>query len=133
MPVLAHGQNFSTGLRQILCLSRAILRKNRIIILDEATANVDLRSDELIQRTIREKFANSTVLTVAHRINTVIDSDRVLVMDAGVAVEVDAPYVLLKNNDGAFRKMVEALGQQEYDRLYLKAKAKFERSTFCEK
>ncbi|XP_031634328.1 multidrug resistance-associated protein 4-like [Contarinia nasturtii] len=133
MPVLAHGQNFSTGQRQILCLARSILRKNRIIILDEATANVDPRSDEVIQRTIREKFANSTVLTVAHRINTVIDSDRVLVMDAGVAVELDAPYVLLQNKDGAFRKMVEALGQQGYDRLYLKAKAKFERSTFSEK
>lgn len=84
------------------------------------------RTDEVIQKTIREKFIGATVLTVAHRLNTVIDSDRVLVLDAGVAVEYDAPYVLMQNKDGIFRKMVEALGQQEYDHLYLKAKKKYE-------
>ncbi|XP_055307782.1 ATP-binding cassette sub-family C member 4-like isoform X2 [Sitodiplosis mosellana] len=126
MPVQAHGQNFSTGQRQILCLARAILRKNRIIILDEATANVDLRTDEMIQKTIREKFVDSTVITVAHRLNTVIDSDRVLVMDAGTAVEFDTPYLLMQNEEGVFRKMIEALGQQERNRLFSKAKAIFD-------
>lgn len=83
------------------------------------------RTDEMIQRTIREQFINSTVVTVAHRLNTVIDSDRILVMDAGVAVEFDQPYLLLQNNDGVFRKMVEALGAQEFDRLLAIAKAKY--------
>lgn len=79
----------------------------------------------MIQRTIREKFVNSTVITVAHRLNTVIDSNRVLVMDAGIAVEFDEPYLLLQNKEGVFRKMVEELGQQEFDRLYAIAKDKY--------
>ncbi|XP_055317503.1 probable multidrug resistance-associated protein lethal(2)03659 isoform X2 [Sitodiplosis mosellana] len=129
MPVLAHGQNFSTGQRQTLCLARAILRKNKIIILDEATANLDLRTDEMIQRTIRSKFADSTVITIAHRLNTVIDSDRVLVMDAGVAVEFDEPYkLMMMKENGIFKQMVEALGSQEYDRLLALAQKKFELS-----
>lgn len=79
----------------------------------------------MIQRTIREKFHDSTVITIAHRLHTVIDSDRILVMDAGVAIEFDAPYLLMQNKDGVFRKMVEALGPQEYDRLFTIAKDKF--------
>jgi ABC-type multidrug transport system ATPase subunit len=85
------------------------------------------RTDEMIQKTMRENFSDATVITVAHRLNTVIDSDRVLVMDAGVAIEFDAPYLLMQNNDGAFRNMVEALGQQEYNRLYARAKDSFEK------
>lgn len=84
------------------------------------------RTDAMIQRTIREKFDNCTVITVAHRLNTVIDSDRVLVMDAGVAVEFDAPYSLMQNENGVFHNMVKALGQQEYDQLFVTAKKKFE-------
>lgn len=79
----------------------------------------------MIQRTIREKFINSTVITVAHRLYTVIDSDRVLVMNEGVAVEFDEPYSLLQIRDGAFRKMVEALGSQEFERLNSIAKDKY--------
>lgn len=88
--------------------------------------NCIFRTDEMIQKTIREKFVDSTVITVAHRLNTVIDSDRVLVMDSGTAVEFDAPYLLLQKKESIFRKMVEALGQQEYDRLFSKAKSAFE-------
>lgn len=79
----------------------------------------------MIQRTIREKFHDSTVITIAHRLHTVIDSDRILVMDAGVAVEFDAPYLLMQNKDGIFSKMVEALGPQEYERLFATAKEKY--------
>ncbi|KAF0769463.1 multidrug resistance-associated protein 4-like isoform X1, partial [Aphis craccivora] len=100
------GSNFSVGQRQLVCLARAILQNNKILILDEATANVDPLTDKLIQNTIRNKFKNCTVLTIAHRINTIMDSDRVLVMDFGKIVEFDHPKNLLKNADGFFYKMV---------------------------
>lgn len=82
----------------------------------------------MLQRTIRDKFADCTVITVAHRLNTVIDSDRILVMDAGTAIEFDAPLTLLQNPKGVFHKMVKALGSHEYDRLYSTAEVKFNQS-----
>ncbi|XP_045910008.1 ATP-binding cassette sub-family C member 4-like isoform X2 [Micropterus dolomieu] len=107
------GSNFSVGQRQLVCLARAILRKNRILIIDEATANVDPRTDELIQKTIRDKFRECTVLTIAHRLNTIIDSDRILVLDSGTIQELDRPFTLLQNKEGALYKMVQQMGQAE--------------------
>uniref|UniRef100_A0A671RW81 Multidrug resistance-associated protein 4 n=1 Tax=Sinocyclocheilus anshuiensis TaxID=1608454 RepID=A0A671RW81_9TELE len=116
------GSNFSVGQRQLVCLARAILRKNRILIIDEATANVDPRTDELIQKTIRAKFKECTVLTIAHRLNTIIDSDRILVLDAGRIHEYDAPHVLLQNQNGIFYKMVQQTGKAEAASLLQTAK-----------
>uniref|UniRef100_A0A674MDC3 Cystic fibrosis transmembrane conductance regulator n=1 Tax=Takifugu rubripes TaxID=31033 RepID=A0A674MDC3_TAKRU len=112
------GSNFSVGQRQLVCLARALLRKNRILIIDEATANVDPRTDELIQKTIRDKFRECTVLTIAHRLNTIIDSDRILVLDAGNVHAYDVPYTLLQNPRGIFYKMVQQTGKQEAAALF---------------
>ncbi|XP_021376611.1 multidrug resistance-associated protein 4-like isoform X5 [Mizuhopecten yessoensis] len=111
------GINFSVGQRQLICLARAILRKNRVLMIDEATANVDPRTDELIQKTIRDKFRQCTVLTIAHRLNTIMDSDRVLVLDEGNIVEFDQPYLLLQNEEGNFYRMVQQTGKTEADHL----------------
>lgn len=117
IPALDHmvtesGANFSIGQRQLICLARAILRKDRVLVLDEATANVDPQTDGLIQRTIRERFVDSTVLTIAHRLRTVMDSDRILVMDAGQITEFDLPHLLLQKSGGALSEMVAATGQE---------------------
>lgn len=115
--VTESGANFSVGQRQLICLARAILRNNRVLVLDEATANVDPQTDALIQRTIRERFSACTVLTVAHRLHTVMDSDRIMVMDAGRIREFDWPHVLLQRDGGVLRDMVEATGVQEAQNL----------------
>jgi ATP-binding cassette, subfamily C (CFTR/MRP), member 1 len=107
-----NGQNFSVGQRQLLSMARALLRDSRILILDEATAAVDSESDMLVQRMIREdpEAKKKTILTIAHRLNTIMDSDRVMVMDKGKVVEFDAPNTLLANPDGVFTSMVDATG-----------------------
>ncbi|XP_054158550.1 probable multidrug resistance-associated protein lethal(2)03659 [Oppia nitens] len=116
------GSNFSVGQRQLVCLARAILRNNRILVLDEATANVDHQTDALIQRTIRKKFCNCTVITIAHRLNTIIDSDKVLVLDAGKVIEYGIPYILLKSGNGLFRQLVSQTGNRMASRLHKMAK-----------
>lgn len=99
------GTNFSVGERQLLCLARALLQQNKVIILDEATANVDFATDRLIQETIRSKFHGCTVITIAHRVDTILDYDRVLVFEGGRVVEFDKPEVLLKNEAGKFAEL----------------------------
>lgn len=116
-PIERSGSNLSAGQRQLLCLARAIVKKNKILILDEATANVDPATDSLIQKTIRSKFVDCTVLTIAHRLNTVMDSDKVLVMESGEAVEFDHPHILLQKNDGYLTKMVEQTGEAMAEQL----------------
>ncbi|XP_050359927.1 ATP-binding cassette sub-family C member 4-like [Nymphalis io] len=108
--VEAGGANFSAGQRQLLCLARAALARNRLLVLDEATANVDPNTDALIQKSIRKHFSECTVVTVAHRLHTVADSDRVVVMEAGQIVECGHPHELLQKKDGHFLRMVRQLG-----------------------
>ncbi|CAM1297574.1 ABCC4 (predicted) [Pycnogonum litorale] len=102
--------NLSFGQSQLICLGRAILKKNKILILDEATSNVDQSTDSLIQKTIRAKFKDCTVITVAHRLHTVIDSDRIMVMDGGNIIEFDSPRVLANNKESKFYKMIQDSG-----------------------
>ena len=102
-----HGTNYSVGQRQLLCVSRALLRKSKVILMDEATASIDLETDLKIQKTVREEFTDSTVITIAHRIHTIIDSDRVLVLDMGELKEFDKPAVLLKDQSSLFSQLVE--------------------------
>ncbi|CAH1113752.1 unnamed protein product [Psylliodes chrysocephalus] len=120
------GSNFSVGQRQLVCLARAILRNNKLLVLDEATANVDPQTDSLIQQTIRTKFAACTVLTIAHRLNTVMDSDKVMVMDAGTMKEFDHPYLLMENRQSIFYSMVQQTGKTMAETLYQVAKKSYE-------
>ncbi|KAJ8980285.1 hypothetical protein NQ317_005204 [Molorchus minor] len=108
--MLEGGKNISVGERQMVCLVRAILRNNRILIMDEATANIDTVTDKFIQGIVRKKFAHCTVLTIAHRLHTIMDSDKVLVMDAGRALEFDHPHLLLQNKNSIFYDMVQHTG-----------------------
>ncbi|KAI8925342.1 P-loop containing nucleoside triphosphate hydrolase protein [Entophlyctis helioformis] len=110
-PVSENGENWSTGQRQLLCLSRAVLKRARILLLDEATASVDLATDEFIQSAIRRPdFDGVTVITIAHRLNTIADYDRILVLGEGRVLEYDSPARLLGDPQGQFSQMVAETG-----------------------
>ncbi|KAG2008561.1 ATP-binding cassette transporter [Coprinopsis cinerea AmutBmut pab1-1] len=111
------GENFSTGEKQLLCMARAILKRSKILVMDEATASVDYATDELIGKTIRHEFAESTILTIAHRLRTVIDYDRVMLLDQGQIVEFDKPATLLNDPDSKFYALCKATGKEEFAML----------------
>lgn len=104
------GDNFSVGQRQLFCLTRALLRRTNVLILDEATAAVDFETDSLIQTTIRKEFSHCTILTIAHRLHTIMDSNRVLVLDAGNVAEFDQPKTLLSNRSSIFSSLAKDAG-----------------------
>ena len=124
--VLEGGSNFSVGQRQLLCLARALLRKTKILVMDEATANVDLETDKIIQATIRECFKDCTVLIIAHRLNTIMDSSKVLVLDHGCIQEFGEPYLLLSSGRpsdvATLAWYISQTGEEMSKSLYLQAK-----------
>ncbi|KAF8989421.1 multidrug resistance-associated ABC transporter [Cyathus striatus] len=122
--VSAGGANFSQGQRQLIAMARALLRHSSIIVLDEATSSIDFATDAKIQTAIREEFTDSLLLTVAHRLRTVIDYDRLIVLDKGKISEFDTPWNLIQKEDGIFRNMCLKSGQ--YSELEAAAKAKAE-------
>eukprot|EP01104_Vermistella_antarctica_P005283 TRINITY_DN1574_c0_g1_i1.p1 TRINITY_DN1574_c0_g1~~TRINITY_DN1574_c0_g1_i1.p1 ORF type:complete len:1537 (+),score=433.37 TRINITY_DN1574_c0_g1_i1:133-4611(+) len=138
--VTENGDNFSVGQRQLLCLGRALLRRAKVIVLDEATAAVDMETDDLIQETLRTECKDSTVLTIAHRLNTIIDYDRLMVLDKGCLVEMGTPLELLTaqvhENDelspsgalvrGVFASMVQNAGEAASAALLAAARRNWE-------
>ncbi|KAF9031702.1 multidrug resistance-associated ABC transporter [Hymenopellis radicata] len=113
-PVSEGGDNFSTGEKQLLCMARAILKRSKVLVMDEATASVDYATDELIGKTIRQEFSESTILTIAHRLRTVIDYDRVMLLDQGRIVEFGSPFALLGNSNSRFFALCKATGKDEF-------------------
>ncbi len=110
--VAEYGENLSQGQRQLLCLGRVLLKDCKILLLDEATSSVDFETDEMIQKTLREAFTETTILTIAHRVNTIMDSDMILVLDKGVVSENGSPNELLGREDGEFKRIVDASHSQ---------------------
>ena len=104
------GGQLSFGQRQLVCIARAMLKKSRILLCDEATSSVDHETDQIIQRIIRTEFADHTVLTIAHRLETIVDCDRVMVMEDGAVAELDAPGVLLRDPGSRFARMAAKAG-----------------------
>lgn len=111
--VAEYGENLSAGMRQMLVLGRALLRRFKLLLLDEATSSVDFETDRVIQRTLREHFSGCTILTIAHRINTIMDSDKILVMKDGIAAEFGPPDVLLRDKASTFSEIVRHAQMEE--------------------
>ena len=106
-----NGKNLSVGQRQLVCLARALLKKTSILVMDEATASVDPATDNLIQATIRRTFARQTIITIAHRLPTVIDYDKICVLEQGKVMEFDTPHLLLQQPSSLFTQLVRDTGE----------------------
>ncbi len=121
--VSINGLNFSVGQRQLMCMGRALLRQCKILVMDEATASVDNKTDMLIQKTLRQEFNEKTVIVIAHRLNTIIDCDKVVGMDQGRVVQFGAPWELLQDSEGLFAQLVHQTGHLSAECLYRLAAA----------
>eukprot|EP00474_Spongospora_subterranea_P010231 CRZ10689.1 hypothetical protein [Spongospora subterranea] len=122
-----NGSNFSLGQRQLFCIARAILTKSKVVVLDEATAAIDASTDAIVQKAFEENFADCTVLTIAHRLNTIIESDKILFMDQGRVAEFDRPSTLLNDENSAFYGLVAQTGPDSARKLTQMAQSKFAR------
>ena len=111
--VLENGSNFSVGERQLICLARALLRNSKVLILDEATAAVDMETEKIVHEVIDDLFAQCTVITIAHRLSTVTKSDRIMVLDQGVVAEFDTPQKLLDNESSVFYNMLKTFNDSK--------------------
>ena len=105
-----NGKNLSVGEKQLICICRAILRRSKIIVMDEATASIDFQTEEIIQNAINEIMKNSTVLTIAHRIKTIIKYDKILVLENGEIKDFDSPEILKNKKDGIFYELYKKSG-----------------------
>lgn len=119
--VRGEGLSLSAGQKQLLCLARAILRKNKVILMDEATANVDNETDRIIQKIVKERFNDCTLMVIAHRMRTIIESDKILVVDKGFCKEFESPKKLLSDPNSIFSQMVLSTGPEESKFLFEKA------------
>ncbi|CAG8497665.1 15547_t:CDS:10 [Acaulospora colombiana] len=115
--VLENGKNFSLGQRQLFCIARALLKKTNILVLDEATSAVDPQTDLIIRETIKKNFEDHTILTIAHRLNTIMEADRILCLDEGRVIEFDEPGHLLDNPEGFFYNLVARMGPETAEKL----------------
>jgi len=128
MEIEANGANLSQGQRQLVCIARAIIRKPKLLFMDEATANIDEATDALIQDVIKNEFVGSTVVTIAHRLNTIIQYDKIMVMGKGKREEEGSPYELLCKEGSYFRQLILEHGKEFYDKMYDLALEKYEES-----
>merc|ERR1719357_1102512 len=109
------GENISSGQKQLICIARVLLQDRKIVVLDEATANIDAETDEKLQEIMRTHFKDKTVLSIAHRIDTILDSDRVLLLEDGKKLELDSPQTLLADSNSAFSKFVKGESVEKRD------------------
>ena len=117
--VQENGSNLSSGEKQLLCICRAILRRSKVIVLDEATANIDVVTEQKIQRLIAEEFDGCTMITIAHRLNTIMQSDKIMVLSYGQIIEFDEPATLAANPDSEFSSLLKELEQEETEQMPL--------------
>ena len=125
-PIGAGGSGYSNGEKQMMCLTRMLVRNTPILALDEASSSTDAQTDMLMQKIIRDKFKDCTIITIAHRLLTIADYDKVLLLRDGAVAEFDAPHTLLQNPESRFSKMVGVLSEAEGDSIRRIAKEHFE-------
>ncbi|KAJ3318586.1 Multidrug resistance-associated protein 1 [Boothiomyces sp. JEL0866] len=131
-PLLANGSNFSVGQGQLLCLARVIAKKPKVLILDEASSSVDGEADKKIQVVIKDQLQGSTIISIAHRLNTIANFDKIVVLDHGELVQFDSPHSLLENSDSLFSKLVEATGEANSNAIRNIAKASIRKSLYSD-
>lgn len=118
------GANYSVGQRQLICLARALIRNPKVLLMDEATANIDLQTDQFIQKMLSREFKDTTVITIAHRLNTIINYDKIMVLEKGKVKEFDEPIKLLTDEESFFGNSIKKVGEKYYNEMVEMAKNK---------